>query len=83
MEEKHKKGEIQIVGWKIDKINAADSKVVITLDKENIQKLIYGMIGLVKNNDTFYLGFNLSDFGVHFEHRVVGIKNEPKELKKN
>lgn len=69
MDEKHKKGELEIKRWEIKKVNELNSQVIITLDKENVTKLLYGLIGLTKDNDTFYIGFNLNDFGVHFVHR--------------
>jgi len=80
MKPEDKKGELQIKRWDIKKINELNSEIIVTLDKENVTKLLYGLIGLTKENDTFYLGFRLTDFGLHFQHREV---TEPKEPKQN
>lgn len=68
MDEKYKKGELEIKKWEVVE-KGLDATLTITLDKENTQKLLTGLIGLLKDNDTFYVGFNLNEFGVHFEHR--------------
>lgn len=77
MKAKDVKGEVQIIKWEIDKMNELDSRVIITMDKENVSKLLYGLIGLTKGNDTFFIGFNLSNFGAFFERRKV--KEEVKQ----
>lgn len=76
MKEEDKKGTLQIKRWNIKKLDEVNNELLIVLDKENIMKLISGLVPLVEKNDTFYLGFTLNEFGLHFEHTDKGHKHE-------